>query len=334
MDVLSDAVAAMRTGRPHSSRTVNSGPWGVRFPPSEGAGFHVVVQGTAWLIPPGGEEPVELRPGDVVLLPHGTGHGLADRPDTPLADAVQAPDGSWPTPPDRAPAGGDRTLLLCGAYQVSRARAHPLFTELPPFVHIPARAGAHPRLRAAVDLLGAELADPQPGSDALVPALLDTLLLLMLRTWWLSERPDRAGGWSAALSDPAVTAALRAIHADPARPWTVEELGAQGGLSRAAFARRFTALVGRPPLAYLTWWRMTTAGRLLRTADTPLRTVAQRAGYASEFAFAKAFKREYGMAPGRYRKGAQGLSGGEEDARRSSSVRIATGVPSVASPQS
>ncbi|MFG2645394.1 AraC family transcriptional regulator [Streptomyces sp. NPDC048370] len=320
MDVLSDAVAAMRTGRPHSSRTVNSGSWGVRFPPGPGAGFHVVVQGTAWLIPPDAGtaaadpvspvcpvepvEPVRLRPGDVVLLAHGTGHGLAGSPDAPLVDAVRAPDGSWPTPPNREPVGGDETLLLCGAYQVSRARAHPLFTELPPFVHIPARVGAHPRLRAAVDLLGTELADPQPGSDALVPALLDTLLLLMLRTWWLTERPDRSTGWSAALSDPVVTAALRAIHADPARPWTVEELGAEGGLSRAAFARRFTQLVGRPPLAYLTWWRMTTAGRLLRADDTPLRTVAQRSGYASEFAFAKAFKREYGMAPGRYRKGA------------------------------
>ncbi|MGW6569373.1 AraC family transcriptional regulator [Streptomyces sp. NPDC054975] len=307
MDVLSDAVAAMRTGRPHSSRNVNSGAWGVRFPPSEGAGFHAVVQGTAWLIPPGGggrTEPVELRPGDAVLLPHGTGHGLAAGPDTPLVDAVQASDGSWPTPPDRVPAGADETLLVCGAYQVSRVRAHPLFTELPSYVHIPARVGAHPRLRAAIDLLGAELADPQPGSDALVPALLDTLLVLMLRTWWLTERPDRATGWSAALSDPAVAAALRAIHADPARPWTVEELGAEGGLSRAAFARRFATLVGRPPLAYLTWWRMTTAGRMLRADDTPLRTVAQRSGYASEFAFAKAFKREYGTAPGRYRKGA------------------------------
>ncbi len=98
--------------------------------------------------------------------------------------------------------------------------------------------------------------------------------------------------------------ALRALHDDPARAWTVEELGALSGLSRAPFARRFTTLVGRAPLAYLTWWRMTTAGRLLRSADVPLRVVAQRSGYSSEFAFAKAFKREYGMAPGRYREGA------------------------------
>ncbi|MBT2443387.1 AraC family transcriptional regulator [Streptomyces sp. ISL-36] len=302
MDVLSDAIAAMRTGRPHSSRTVRFAPWGFRFPASKGAGFHVVLQGTAWLLPPDDAPPVRLGPGDVVLLAHGTGHGLADHPSTPLVDAVQAPDGSWPTLPDRGPVGTDETLLLCGAYQVSRARAHPLLTELPPFVHIPARVGAHPRLRAAIDLLGAELAEPQPGSDAVVPALLDTLLLYLLRTWWLTERPDRTTGWSGALGDPAVAAALKAIHGDPARAWTVEDLGAEAGLSRAAFARRFTALVGRPPLAYLTWWRMTTAGRLLRADDTPLRTVAGRTGYASEFAFAKAFKREYGVAPGQYRR--------------------------------
>ncbi|MFF9145155.1 AraC family transcriptional regulator [Streptomyces sp. NPDC014861] len=303
MDVLSDAVAVMRTGRPHSSRTVRSAPWGSRFPPSEGAGFHVLLQGTAWLLPPAGADPVRLGTGDVVLLPHGIGHGLADRPGTPLTDAVPAPDGSWPNDSDRGPVGPADTLLLCGSYQLDRNRAHPLLTELPPYVHLPARVGAHPRLRAAIDLLGAELAEPLPGSDALVPALLDTLLIHLLRTWWLAERADRSTGWSAALGDPAVTRALRALHADPARSWTVEELGALGGLSRAAFARRFTALVGRAPLAYLTWWRMITAGRLLRSGDLPLRVVAQRAGYTSEFAFAKAFKRQYGTAPGRYRKG-------------------------------
>ncbi|MCX4821307.1 AraC family transcriptional regulator [Streptomyces sp. NBC_01142] len=317
MDVLSDAIAAMRTGRPHSSRTVKSAPWGVRFPASDGAGFHVVLQGTAWLLRPGAADPVRLGPGDVVFLAHGYGHGLADAPDTPLQDAELAPDGSWPALPDPGPASGERTLLLCGAYQLSRARAHPLLSELPPFVHIPARVGTYPRLRAAVDLLGAELADPSPGSDSIVPALLDTLLVYLLRTWWIQERPERTGGtgtmseqkrmegpggWAGALRDPAVTAALQAIHREPSRPWTVEELGAEAGLSRAAFARRFTTLVGQPPLAYLTWWRMTTAGRLLREADTPLRAVAERSGYTSEFSFAKAFKREYGMPPGQYRR--------------------------------
>jgi AraC-like DNA-binding protein len=95
---------------------------------------------------------------------------------------------------------------------------------------------------------------------------------------------------------------LSAIHHDLTHPWTVEELGALAGLSRAAFARRFTTLVGRPPLGYLTWWRMTTGARLLRESDVPLRVVARQTGYGSEIAFAAAFKREYGVSPGQYRR--------------------------------
>jgi AraC-like DNA-binding protein len=111
----------------------------------------------------------------------------------------------------------------------------------------------------------------------------------------------RATGWAAALHDPPTIAALRAMHRDPARPWTVATLAAEAGLSRAPFARRFTALLGQPPLTYLTWWRMTTAARLLQRSDAPLRAGAARIGYASESAFANTFKRQYGTAPGRYR---------------------------------
>ncbi|MGP3988527.1 AraC family transcriptional regulator [Streptomyces sp. 3N207] len=310
MDVLSDAIAAMRTGRPHSSRTVKRAPWGVRFPDSDGAGFHVVLQGSAWLLPPDDAEPVALAPGDVVFLAHGYGHGLADHPRTPLEDAVPEPDGSWPSLRHRGPAQSDETLMLCGAYRLDRSRAHPLLTDLPPYIHLPARVGKHDRLRSAVDLLGAELSEPLPGSDAVVPALLDTLLLYLLRTWWLAEQGEEPAGWAGALGDPGVAAVLHALHDDPARPWTVEGLGALAGLSRAAFARRFTTLVGRPPLAYLTWWRMTCAGRLLRTTEAPLRSIAERTGYTSEFAFAKAFKREYGMSPGHYRRAGSALRAG------------------------
>ncbi|MGW0907953.1 AraC family transcriptional regulator [Streptomyces sp. NPDC002853] len=304
MDVLSDAITAMRTGRPHSSRTHRRAPWGLGFAPSNGAGFHVVLQGSAWLIPGGdGARPVALGPGDVVYLAHGRGHALASAPDVPLEGFAPEPDGSWPTTWE-SEGDGASTVLLCGAYQLDKARAHPLLAELPEVVHLPARVGEHASLRAAVELLGAELVDEQPGSDAVVPALLDTMLLYILRAWWLQERhgSGHPTGWSAALADPAVAAALRAVHGDPAHPWTVENLGALAGLSRAAFARRFAATVGTPPLAYLTWWRMTAAGRLLREEDLPLRQVAERSGYTSEFAFSKAFKREFGVAPGQYRR--------------------------------
>ncbi|MFB7651255.1 MULTISPECIES: AraC family transcriptional regulator [unclassified Streptomyces] len=305
MDVLSDAIAAMRTGIPHSSRTVLSAPWGLRFASSDGAGFHVVLRGSCWLLSPG-REPAPLAPGDVVFLAHGRGHALADDPASRLVDVVPNDDGDWVLTEEPPQVAGPPTHLLCGAYQLSRTRAHPLLTGLPDVVHLPARIGAHTELRTAVDLLGADLERPGPGSDALVTALLDSLLLYILRAWLNEHAEQAATGWAAALADPAVSDALHALHHDPARPWTVEELGARAGLSRAAFARRFATIVGQPPLTYLTWWRMTVAGRLLTNSDAPLHVVAARSGYSSEFAFAKAFKREFGISPGRYRRDAAG----------------------------
>ncbi|GGU99515.1 AraC family transcriptional regulator [Streptomyces spectabilis] len=308
MDVLSDAVAAMRLGRPHSAIRDKYGTWGVHFGTHGGAGFHVLLRGSAWLLPGGDAEPVALAPGDIVFLAHGCGHALASEPGAPLERFELNPDGSWPAPPPQVPraesGAAPSAVILCGAYQLDRARAHPLLSELPAVVHLPARVGTHHSLRTTVELLGAELEDPQPGSDTIVPALLDTMLLYLLRAWWLGERygTGHPTGWAAALADTGVATALRAMHAEPTRAWTVEELGALAGLSRAAFARRFAGSVGVPPLAYLTWWRMTVAGRALRTGDAPLRVVSQQAGYTSEFAFAKAFKREFGVAPGRYRR--------------------------------
>ncbi|MEU6430473.1 AraC family transcriptional regulator [Microbispora sp. NPDC046973] len=301
MDVLSDVITTMRTGRPHSARVDRSVPFGRRFPSSDAAGFHVVLQGAAWLIPDEGD-PVPLGPGDVVFLPRGVGHALADSLSTPLAGAPVPPA----EPPShaqeaRAPGSAPDTVMLCGAYLLDRSRTHPLLQELPDVVHLPARVGSRPHLRAALDLLGGELESDRPGSDAMVPALLDVLLLHILRAWF-DERKDTPTGWSAALNDPPVAAALRAMHGEPQRQWSVQELARHAGLSRAAFARRFTTLVGRPPLAYLTWWRMTIAARLLRASDVPANAVAGKVGYTSEYAFAHAFKRAYGRPPGAYRR--------------------------------
>ncbi len=303
MDVLSGAIAAMRTGRPHFARVRQPVVFGRRLAPVDGAGFHAVVQGSCWLIPPD-RPPIPLRAGDVAFLPRGSGHGLADTPFTPLADPRPSCGGvSAPVAPDRADGSGAGAVLMCGAYMLDRSRSHPLLGELPEVVHLPAGSDRYPALQATVALLAGELERPGPGAEAVVPSLLDTLLLYLLRAWFTEQADQRvATGWAAALHDPQVAAALRAIHADPGRQWTVEGLGQRAGLSRAAFARRFTGLVGQPPLTYLTWWRMTTAAGFLLRSDAPLSAIARRIGYTSEFAFATAFKRAYGMAPGTYRR--------------------------------
>jgi AraC-like DNA-binding protein len=304
MDVLSDVIAALRAGRPHSNLTRRRAPWASWFEPFPGAGFHVVLQGSCWLLP-AGADPVRLGVGDVVFLrPGAAEHGVADSP-VPSARPAREP---LTNPESGETDENAEVVLLCGAYRMDQSMPHPLLTELPEFIHLPARVGRHPRLRAATDLLGSELEQPSHGTDVIVPALLDTLLLYILRAWYDEQAHRAPSGWAAALADPSISVSLRNIHDDPAHPWTVEELAGRAGLSRAAFAKRFAQLVGRSPLAYLTWWRMTTAARALRDTDAPLAAVATRAGYTSEFAFAKAFKREFGIAPGGYRRKSQNLA--------------------------
>jgi len=308
VDLLSDVIASMRIGRAHSALVRRTRPFVRRSPASEGAGFHVVVRGSAWFIPADGA-PLALGTGDVVFLPNGSAHTLADSLDTPIEyldpppTEMPAPTPDWADEPE-AHAIGAETLLLCGAYLLDRTHPHPLIGGLPDVIHIPARLGDRSSVRAVTDLLATELQSENPGREAMIAALLDTLLLHLLRTW-ISEHADPDGSpWAAALADPAVSAALDAIHTDPLSPWTVDGLAARARLSRASFSARFSALVGRPPIAYLTWWRLSLAARELRRSDATIATVAARTGYASEFAFANAFKREFGVAPGRFRRAA------------------------------
>ncbi|MFD0273158.1 AraC family transcriptional regulator [Kitasatospora sp. NPDC127111] len=335
MDVVSDAIAAVRIGRPSSNRLRVAGRWSTRLPAYDGAGFHVVLAGGCWLLPDGGA-PVSLGAGDAVLLPHGTGHVMASEPLEPgeaeravPIDRLLGP--GRPVPPPVGPPtgaaerGGPVAELLCGKYRLDHSRSHPLMRELPDVVHLPNRVGGHPHLRAAVELLGGELVDDGPGAALAVPSLIDLLLVYMVRAW-LSREPGAgaaapaaaeppgaadavsAGGrWPAALADPVVAAALRALHEDPARAWSADGLAAASGVSRATLTRRFTALVGRPPMAYLAWWRMTRAAALLRQTDDPLEAIARRVGYSTPYALSHAFSRLFGTTPGRYRaRGADG----------------------------
>ena len=304
MDVLTDALASMRTGRASSVRTEARAPWGLRFGAIAGAGFHVVLQGTCWLIPPAGQ-PLPLAPGDLVFLRTGREHVLCDDPRSTVQDFVpDRVDATSPIGRITLDGPGAKTVVLCGAYQLDQSRPHPLLLTLPDVIHLPNRPGSHPALQSAITLLGGELEARGPGSDGIVPALVEALLLYVVRAW-LDENQE---GWALALGDAAVADALRRIHQAPEHPWTVEELAREAALSRPAFARRFSALVGEPPLTYLTRWRMTVAAKLLAESNPSLKTLAAHTGYANEFAFAKAFKREFGVAPGQYRRDREAAS--------------------------
>ena len=303
MDLVGEAISAMRTGDPQAARALLTPPWGLRFNAAGAAGVQVILRGTAWLLPPDGGEPIHMAAGDVALIRRRRPHGLADHPGTPLYDVTideHNPAAHWPADGSAMDEGVPGTVLLGGSYYLNGARPHPLFESLPEVIHLPARIGAAGTVRTVVELLGAEMDAERPGVSAAVPALLDLLLLYTMRTWL--QTTTQPVGWAQALRDPALSRALRAIQEAPGEPWTVASLAHEAALSRAAFARRFTALTGQPPLSYLTWWRMTIASRLLRTSDASMASIAGRVGYSSEYAFSKAFKRELGLAPSYYRR--------------------------------
>lgn len=309
VDVLTDVLTAARVGGAVFARSEVRAPWGLHFAGSRRAAFHVVSHGTCWLrldssgARPGGA-PIRLRAGDVVFLAQGTGHVLSDDPATPAVEfAALARHDEEGGPADGVRAGGTgpATGLVCGAYASDADGPHPFLKSLPELIHLPAESlSSGGTLGATVRLLCGEVEAREPGAQAVVDRLVDVLLIYVLREW-LGRQEEGCAGWFGGLRDPQVGGALSLIHGSPGRRWTIASLGAAVGLSRAAFARRFGALVGEPPMSYLARWRMTLAARALREREDPLSSIARQVGYDSQFAFAKAFKRLHGEAPGRYR---------------------------------
>ncbi len=279
-------------------------PWGMSLPASDFAHFHVVERGGAWLRLKG-QPPLALAGGDLVVVPHGTGHMLTDSPATkarPLAEMA----GTRPHPGGctvmRSQGGGAETQLVCGSFRFERREAHPLLALLPPVIHLrPAQGEATEWLAATLRFLAWETREGRPGTEAIVSRLTDVIFVQVLRAW-VDSLPEGSGGWLGALRDRQVGAALGHIHRAPEQPWTNASLASAVGMSRSRFAARFSALVGEPPLAYLTRWRMETAAELLDEPGLGLGEVAARVGYESEAAFSKAFRRQFGAPPSAWRR--------------------------------
>ncbi|RDD84349.1 AraC family transcriptional regulator [Streptomyces parvulus] len=325
MDVVSEAISVVQLGHPDIQRVRTSGRWHTRLLPYDGAGFYAVVAGTSWLIPDGGT-PTLLRAGDVVLLPHGTGHVISDRPSHTGRPPALSPTRRLMTAESAKEDDPEETVLLCGKYWLDCSRLHPLLAEMPQVVHLSVREDRHTELRSAIDLLSYELDGKRPGSCIALPSLLDLLLVYTVRAWMA----DNAGGiWPRVLGDPVAAAALRALHSDPAAPWSNDRLAAEAGVSRPTLARRFSALIGRPPMAYLTWWRLILAATHLRDTSDTLASIAGKVGYGSPYALSHAFEREFGVTPGRYRAEAVVRVASAEDSPKddgTDSLRIAAGM--------
>lgn len=297
VDVLTDLLQRSRARGAVFSRTTVYGGWGVRFPAGPRISVHAIVAGEAHLWADAPERASRLVPGDVVLVRESIQFQMAYAPGAecvPFADlAADA------TRRRRLSAGdGPPTVFFCAAYDFEGDLCQSMLDSLPATFRLRPASGS--TLRATMDLLGREMLHDEPGQQALLDRLLDVALVQMLRELFTTGDLS-APAWYRASGDPHVGAALRALHADPARHWTVADLAAEAALSRSAFARRFNELLGLGPLAYLTDWRMALARERLRDTDDRLAAVARSLGYGSEFAFAAAFKRHHGAAPGRWR---------------------------------
>ncbi len=294
---LAAIVALLRPRTVLSKFVSGTGRWAVRYPAHGRPSFCLVTRGQCWLAVDGAE-PLALAVGDFVLLPATPAFRLASEPEQ-LQHAVPPPPQRHPTD-DRhhGAADGEPSLtLLGGFFEVDPGNAPLLLELLPAVVHIRAGDGGPRRLAWLAQAIGDEASAALPGGDAILSRLVEVMLIEALR-WRPEGLAAPARGLMAGLADTRLSAALRRMHERVAERWTVESLAACAGLSRAAFAARFTQVMGMPPMDYLMRWRIAMAKDLLWHDGLSLGEVAHAVGYQSASAFSVAFRRTVGEPPG------------------------------------
>ena len=311
MDVLSDILALVRLRGSLYFRTAFNAPWGVQVPAYKNvARFHLVVRGQLSIWVAGEAAPVALSSGDLILIPHGLGHTLRDAPDSP-AESVERvlEESGYQGEGVLVYGGADRgnaTSLICGHFEFDEDANHPLLDALPPFIHVRGTESLNAMwLENAMRFIGHEAGSGKIGSDAIAIRLTEIIFIQVIRTYAESAGGESAGGAQrimSGLSDPRIGRALTALHRSPEQAWSLASLAREAGLSRTTFVLRFNQLMGMTAAQYLTAWRMQTARKLLVEDTVSPGELAARVGYQSEAAFARVFKKHYGVGPATYRR--------------------------------
>lgn len=278
--------------------------------------FHGVAHGSCWAAIVG-EPPVRLNEGDVVMFPQGDPHVLSSAPGMrsesrdlaffftprpPQLPFVLSASGHGMTTARLDGGGRDRTTVVCGFLGCDARPFNPLLAALPRLLRMPGLAGGEASwighfLRTVVE----ESSVRRPGGEAMLERMSEMMFVDVLRRY-VDRLPAEQTGWLAGMRDPGVGRALGLMHARPGEPWTLDQLGAQAGLSRTVLHERFTHFIGQPPMQYLAAWRMQIAAGRLRDRDEKLIEIALDVGYESEAAFSRAFKRAVGVSPGAWRR--------------------------------
>jgi AraC-like DNA-binding protein len=305
VDPLGEALHFLELRGAFYCRAEFTASFGLELPPLDGyLWFHVITAGSCWLEAPDAE-PLRLTASELALVPHGEGHRLRSEPEAPTPSIFEL---------EREPLGeryeilrhgngGERIDMVCGAVRFDHPAARQLLAVLPPILTFdPATSPAQLEwLRSTLRLMALEADGLRPGGETMITRLSDVLVVQALRAW-LESDPAARSGWLGALQDPQIGRAISLIHREPGRAWTVASLAGQIPMSRSAFAARFTELVGEPAMGYVTRWRMHLAAAALRDEGATVAELADRFGYRSEAAFARAFKRVTGSPPGAMRR--------------------------------
>lgn len=283
-------------------------PWSLHIQDEAPLTVVSMVRGGAWIML-GENPPRQLCVGDIAIFRGPDHYTIADDPGTApriyihpgniaktadgemLCETLSLGVRQWGTDADGA------TMMITGTYESAGAASQRLLRALPPVIVLQ-RGDFDTRL---LDILVDEAVKDEPAQGVVLDRLLDMVLIAALRSWF--ARND-APAWYHAYSDPLVGKALRLLQHNPAHGWTVAGLAAAVGVSRAALARRFTDLVGEPPMSFLTEWRLSLAADLLAESDATIEAIARQVGYGSAFALSAAFKRHFGVSPRDHRQGA------------------------------
>jgi len=294
MDPLSDVLSLLKPRIQGAACLDMGGHWSMQFPHYRGIKCYAIVSGTCWLAMEGHAEAIALNAGDCFLLFDGRPFRLTN--DLNLTSS-QFPACSS-TGAIQTIGGGGSCFIVGGHFALANSQAAALLGSLSPVVHIrsePDKAA----LRWALERMRKELSEQQPGASLIMQHLAHMMLIQALRLH-VADNSRAGAGWLFALADRQVSAAINAVHADPAHRWTLQSLAERAGMSRSGFALKFKQLVGESPMGYVTRWRMLLASDRLANSDEPVAVLAASLGYESESSFSTAFKRVMGSSPKRF----------------------------------
>ena len=322
MDALSETLRVVRLVGAIFIHGRFTAPWCYQSPHADAAAplleptaervviFHMITEGECW-VELDGQSPTRLAAGDAVIFPQGDAHRMASQPGLQPASGARLQEVLSRRPRLLAYGGGGATTkLICGYLACDDRLAKLLLAGLPPLVKVSVRgSNAGVWLEASLRYALAEARSPRPGGTGVLSKLAEVLFIEVLRLY-MNEQSEGRTGWLAGVNDRIVGAALRALHAQPAQAWTLEELARVAGSSRSVLAERFQQLVGSSPMQYLAQWRMLLATDLLRRSQAPLAQIAEQVGYQTDTAFSRAFRREFGEPPAAWRRRRGALGAG------------------------